>query len=283
MESASAVVVAVGFDLATEKEGADRTYALPKGQEAVIDFALAHNRNVIVVLFSGGEVDLGKWGDRVQAILAAWYPGESGGTAIARILSGRVNPSGRLPFTWWGSLDANPASGNYHPTQAFRRAGYKKVRDAHDKYQYAEYAEGVFLGYRGVEHFGLEPKYAFGYGLGYTEFAYSGLVVTPSGDGADVEFAVTNTGGRAGAEVAQVYVAPAHASPVLRPAKELKGFEKVRLAKGESRLVKIHLDASAFSYYSTPDHAWKLDSGAFEIQVGKSSQQTELRQTVEIK
>lgn len=283
VEAASAVVVAVGFDLATEKEGADRSYTLPKGQEDVINFALAHNSKVIVVLFSGGEVDLGKWGDRVQAILAAWYPGESGGTAIARILSGRVNPSGRLPFTWWGSLNANPAAGNYHPTQAFRKAGYKKPREAHDRYQYAEYAEGVFLGYRGVEHFGVEPRYPFGYGLSYTEFAYSGLSVTPSADGADVEFTVTNTGSRAGAEVAQVYVAPTHDSGVLRPARELKGFEKLRLAKGESRVVKIHLDGSAFSYYSTPDHAWKIDSGSFEIQVGKSSSQIELRQAIEIK
>lgn len=283
VEAASAVVVAVGFDIPTEKEGADRTYSLPKGQESVIDFALAHNSRVIVVIFSGGEVDLGKWGDRVQAILAAWYPGESGGTAIAQILSGRVNPSGRLPFTWWGSLEANPASRNYHPTQAFRKAGYGKVRAAHDQYQYAEYAEGVFLGYRGVERFAVQPRYPFGYGLSYTGFTYSGLSVSPSGDGVDVEFTVTNTGGRAGAEVAQVYVSPSHSSPVLRPAKELKGFDKIRLAKGESRLVKIHLGSDAFSYYSTPDHAWKLDAGAFEIRVGKSSQQIELRQTIEIK
>ena len=283
-EKAGAVVVVVGFDLATEKENSDRTYALPKGQEKEIEFALAHGKKVIVVVFSGGEYDLGEWGDKASAILSVWYAGQSGGTAIADLLTGKANPSGRLPFTFWGSEKANPLSASYYPTDAYRIA-FKKAgrntRPAHVKYNYTEYSEGVFVGYRGVEHFNVKPLYPFGYGLSYTSFAYEGLSVVPAGDGFDVSFTVRNTGKVAGSDVPQIYVAPVSPS-VLRPARELKGFEKVSLPKGASQQVSIHLSRADFAYYSTADHDWKVDAGTYKIQLGTSSQDIVLEQSIKL-
>lgn len=264
IESASSVIIATGFTKETEGEGRDRTYALPKGQDEMIEFAAAHNKNVVVLVFSGGEVDMSKWLDKVAAVMMVWYPGQAGGNAIAELLTGRINPSGKLPITIWGTLKMNPTSGNYQPTQAAGEKGKYK------RYPYAEYKEGVFVGYRAVEHFGLKPLYPFGYGLSYTSFEYSGLSVVPSGDGYDVTFTVKNTGKVDGKEVAEVYVAPVNPK-VLRPAKELKGYEKIALAKGKSSTVTVHLAHSAFAYYSTPIHDWKVDGGEYQILVGASS------------
>jgi beta-glucosidase len=264
IESASAVIIACGFDTSTEGEGWDRTYSLPKGQDEMIEFAASHNKNVIVLIFSGGEADMSKWSDKVAAIMMVWYPGQTGGNALAALLSGKVAPSGKLPITIWGSLENNPTYNNYHPS--FPAGNEKKYA----KYPFAEYKEGIFVGYRGVEHFGLKPLYPFGYGLSYTSFEYSGLSVVPSGDGYDVTFTVKNTGKVDGKEVAEVYVAPVNPK-VLRPAKELKGYEKVAIAKGKSSTVTVHLPHSAFAYYSTPIHDWKVDSGEYQILVGASS------------
>ena len=264
IESASAVIIACGFDTSTEGEGWDRTYSLPKGQDEMIEFAASNNKNVIVLIFSGGEADMSKWSDKVAAIMMVWYPGQTGGNALAALLSGKVAPSGKLPITIWGSLENNPTYNNYHPS--FPAGNEKKYA----KYPFAEYKEGIFVGYRGVEHFGLKPLYPFGYGLSYTSFEYSGLSVVPSGDGYDVTFTVKNTGKVDGKEVAEVYVAPVNPK-VLRPAKELKGYEKVAIAKGKSSTVTVHLPHSAFAYYSTPIHDWKVDSGEYQILVGASS------------
>lgn len=284
LEKSGVAVVVVGYDQKTEGENFDRTYALPKGQEKEIKFALEHNKKVVVVVFSGGEVDLGEWGDKVDAILFVWYAGQSGGTAIADLLTGKVSPSGHLPFTFWGSEKANPVSAFYYPTDAYKVSfpDYNRTaRPAHVKYNYSEYAEGVFVGYRGVEHFNVKPLYPFGYGLSYTSFAYEGLSVVPAGDGFDVNFTVRNTGKVAGAAVPQIYVAPL--SPkVLRPARELKGFEKVSLPKGASQQVSIHLSRADFAYYSTADHDWKVDAGTYKIQLGTSSQDIVLEQSVKL-
>lgn len=264
IKKAVATIVVLGYDRLTETENSDRKYDLPVGQKEVLENVLSYTDNVIVIINSGGEVQLEPWRNRVKAIILDWYPGQEGGNAMAAILSGKVSPSGRLPFTWWGSLDKNPAQ-KWYPTA--KQIHNDKPRQ---HYWYTVYGEGVFVGYRGVEHFGAEPLYPFGYGLTYTSFEYTGAMVVPAGDGYDVSFTVKNIGGAAAKEVAQVYVAPVNPS-VLRPAHELKGYDKKLIGKGEALQYTIHLGPDAFSYYSTADHAWKFDPGKYVIQIGASS------------
>src|SRR2546425_5716294 len=215
---ADVVVLTAGFDPETETEGSDRTFRLPPGQEQLIQEIAAANHNTIVVITSGGAVDMNSWLDRVPAVLQAWYPGQEGGTVLAEILFGDVNPSGRLPATFERRWEDNPTHDSYYP-DATNRIAYK---------------EGVFVGYRGYEHNGTKPLFPFGYGLSYTTFRFNNLNVTQAitkGGSLSfwsclVSFNLTNIGRRAGAEVAQVYVTDTH-SKTSRPAKELKGFVKV--------------------------------------------------------
>lgn len=263
LEKAGAVVVCLGFDRYTETEASDRKFKLPGGQDELVESVLKYNRNVIVVVNSGGEFDLSRWGDRVKAIILDWYPGQEGGNALAAIVSGKVSPSGRLPFTFWGALDKNPAQKWYDAAPLHPGKG-------RDQYHYTTYGEGIFLGYRGVEHFGVAPLYPFGFGLSYGSFEYSDASVVKAGDGYDVSFTVKNVGQADAKEVVQVYVAPVN-PPVMRPARELKGYDKKFIAKGTSQRFSIHLGSDAFSYYDEGSHAWKHAPHAYRIQIGASS------------
>ena len=268
---ADAVVVAAGFDAETESEGADRTFSLPTGQDELINEMATANRNTVVVITSGGGTDMSGWVERVPAVLQAWFPGQEGGTALAEILLGDVNPSGRLPVTFERRWEDNPVHASYYP--------------ASDTSKRVEYKEGVFVGYRGYEKNNTKPLFPFGHGLSYTTFKYDNLKVTPvpgtvtdapDGPHFEVSFDVKNTGNREGSDVAQVYVSDTHAS-VPRPPKELKGFSKVTLRPGESRRVTLLLDWRAFSYYDAAAKHWRADPGDFGILVGRSSEQIELR------
>jgi beta-glucosidase len=267
---ADAVVVAVGFDAETESEGADRTFALPPGQDELIREMAAANKNTVVVITAGGGVDMAGWLERTPALVHAWYPGQEGGTALAEVLLGDVNPSGRLPVTFERRWEDNPAHGSYYPAGGTNRV---------------EYREGIFVGYRGYEKAGTKPLFPFGYGLSYTTFKYDNLKVAQvpgaaaeAAEGAlyEVSFEVRNAGAREGADVAQVYVGEARAT-VPRPAKELKGFAKVSLRPGETRRVTVRLDRRAFSYYDIEAKSWRADPGDFDILVGRSSEQIVLR------
>ena len=258
------VVVAAGFDPSTEAEGAERTFQLPPAQDELIRAMAAANRNTVVVVTSGGNFDMQGWLDRVPALVEAWYPGQEGGTALAEILFGDTNPSGRLPATFEKRFEDDPAFGHHFPEPGTRRVLYE---------------EGVFVGYRGYEKNGVTPQFPFGYGLSYTTFKYGGLALTPekTSDGnVLVSFDVTNTGTRAGADVAQVYVGDGHAR-VPRPPKELKGFVKVSLQPGETRRVTVELNRRSFSYYDVKAKQWQADPGVFEILVGRSSADIQLR------
>ena len=266
---ADVVVVAAGFDPETESEGADRTFNLPPAQDELIEAMAAANKNTIVVVTSGGNVDMNGWIDHIPALIATWYPGQEGGTALAEVLFGDVNPSGRLPVTFERRWEDNPVSESYYPA-----AGTNKV----------VYKEGVFVGYRGYEKNGTKPQFPFGYGLSYTNFTYGKLSIqqgvtkggSPEFWWAEVSFDVTNTGARAGAEVAQVYVSDSH-SKVPRPAKELKGFAKIELKPGETKRVKVFLNQRALSYYDVNAKQWRAEPGDFNVLVGPSSAQIELR------
>ena len=259
-----AVVLAVGFDTATEGESSDRSFRLPPGQDELINQIAAANKNTVVVITSGGGVDISAWIPRVPAVLQVWYPGQEGGTALAQLVFGESVPSGRLPISIEQRWEDNAVHDSYYPKNR-----EKKV----------EYREGVFVGYRHFDKSGIKPLFPFGFGLSYTSFSYKNLQVSDIGQSKGgqviVDFDVTNTGTRPGADVAQVYVGDRHAS-VPRPVKELKGFAKVELNPGETKHLQVTLDRRAFSYYDVKDHKWTVAPGDFDIYVARSSAQVEL-------
>jgi beta-glucosidase len=267
---ADVVVIAAGFDSDSEGEGGDRTFALPYGQDELIQAMADANKKVIVAVTSGGNVDSNAWLDRVPALLETWYGGQDGGRALAEILLGEVNPSGHLPATFERHAEDNPTFANYYPEPGTKRVVYK---------------EGIFVGYRGYEHNHVKPLFPFGYGLSYTTFKFASLAVSPESAGANpqvmVTFDVTNTGSRKGAEVAQVYVSDDHAKTE-RPERELKGFERVELAPGETKHVSVTLDARAFAYWNTSTSKWTIDPGKFTVHVGDSVEDTPLSGSVEL-
>lgn len=268
IESATTVIVVAGFNTKTEKENSDRTFTLPEGQDELISFAAAHNQNVVTVVYAGGGFDMSKWMDKVKAIVLGWYPGQEGGLALARMLAGEFAPSGRLPMSIEAKWEDNPVHDSYYPKEkSENKRGFTN--------RYVTYSEGVFMGYRGYDRLGTKPLFPFGYGLTYTTFDYKDIAVTPSGEGFDVTFTLTNTGSKAAAEVVQVYVGEQNPT-VARPKKELKGYDKIYLNKGESRLVTIFLPKSAFEFYDVNIHDFRANNGKFNVMVGASAEDIRL-------
>jgi beta-glucosidase len=235
------------------------------GQEELIQEINKVNKKTAVVLMGGSNVEMKNWLPETPAYLHAWYPGMEGGTAIAQVLFGDINPSGKLPVTFANSHEDYPS----HAVGEF--PGNKTV----------QYTEDIYVGYRYFDSKNIEVVFPFGFGLSYTSFDFSGLKLTQKDKQVFVECTITNTGNRAGAEVAQVYVHQKVAS-VERPVKELKGFEKVTLNPGESATISIVLDESAFSFYHPEKLVWVLEPGLFEISVGSASNNLPLKGTVEI-
>ncbi|HVI09571.1 MAG TPA: glycoside hydrolase family 3 C-terminal domain-containing protein [Candidatus Binatia bacterium] len=267
---ADAVVLAIGFDAAMEGEASDRTFALPPGQDELASEIAALNKSTIVAVTSGGGVDMTAWVDQVPAIFESWYSGQQSGTALAELIFGDANPSGRLPISIERRWEDNAVHDSYYP-----KKGENKIN----------YSEGVFVGYRHFDKAGIKPLFPFGYGLSYTSFSYKNLSIFPAKLSGDekitVSFDITNTGEVAGADAAQVYVADHH-SHLPRPVKELKGFAKPTLQPGETRHVTIQLDRRAFSYYDADHRRWTVDPGDFEIDVARSSAQVELTGNVTV-
>jgi beta-glucosidase len=270
---ADAAVVAVGFDPSTESEGFDRSYTLPWGQNELIQAVAAANKKTIVTLTAGGGVDTHQWLDKVPALVDTWYPGEEGGKAVAEILFGEHSPEGHLPISFEKNWEQNPAHDNYYATAAPGQTPHIK------------YAEGVFIGYRYYTSKHVEPLFPFGFGLSYTSFSFSNLKVSPETASADgpitVTFDVTNTGQRAGATVAQLYVGDPSAK-VERPVKELKGYQKVRIDAEGTQHVTLTLDRRSLAYWDTASNGWKVDPGKFTVSVGDSSENTPLTQDFEV-
>jgi beta-glucosidase len=266
-----AAIVCVGFDNGNEGEGFDRTFELPDGQDDLVRGVAEKNPNTIVILNSGGNIDMHRWLEKVPALLHAWYPGQEGGNALAKILFGDVNPSAKLPVTFEANKSDNPAFESY---------------PSDDGGESVHYDEGIFVGYRGYDLLRIDPLFPFGFGLSYTRFEYSNLRIEP-GDGKDscnlkVSFEIRNTGDRAGAEVAQLYVAAAQPT-VERPLRELKGFTKVFLLPGESKQTTLLLDRRSFAYFDSRTSQWRTDPGRYEISIGASSRDLRISQNLEIK
>jgi len=259
---ADVAIVAVGFDPSTEGEGFDREFALPPEQEALIEQVAAVNPRTIVVVTSGGSVATSPWLAHSAALIEGWYAGEEGGTALAQLLFGDANFSGRLPISWERQLADNPSYPYYYYDDPAT--------------QQIHYGEGIYVGYRGYDRNRVSPLFPFGYGLSYTSFRYGELRVRrmlPAADGIrfDVSFDVSNTGARAGTDVAQVYVSDTTHPGVERPVKELKGFARLELRPGQTQRAHIALDARAFSYYDVQSRSWRANAGTYRIQVGRSS------------
>ena len=276
LKEADCVVVCLGHNKQTERENHDRTFGLPEGQLEYLDEVLKYNKNVVVVLNGGGGIEMASWMHKVKAVLMAWYPGQQGGLAVSEIITGKISPSGKLPISIEKVLADNPCNENYYEN-------VDRVRSAKiNPYSRVEYREGVFMGYRGYEKAGVEPLFPFGFGLSYTSFEYSDLDVAADGKEFIVSFNVKNTGKYAGAEVAQVYVGDDQCR-LVRPTKELKGFDKVYLKPGESTKVCVRLDDEAFRYFDPIERRFIVEPGTFTVHVGSSSADIRLTGKLEVK
>jgi beta-glucosidase len=269
-KSSDIAILFVGYRMSDESEGRDRdTLALPRDQEELIRAVAEVNRNTVVVLNCGAGILMNSWIDKVPGIVLAWYPGQEGGEAIANILLGDVNPSGKLVTTFFKNWEDCPAYSNYP-----------------GKDDIVRYDEGVFVGYRYFDTRSIDPYFPFGHGLSYTSFEYSDLQLSSGKISQDenvtVSFKVRNTGNRDGAEVAQLYLGDEESS-VPRPVKELKGFKKVFLSSGEETYVTLTIRPDDLKYYDICSHDWKSEPGKFNIFIGSSSRDIRLTGSFKLK
>ncbi|WP_227006164.1 glycoside hydrolase family 3 C-terminal domain-containing protein [Rufibacter latericius] len=247
-----------------DAEGADKpSLKMPFAQDELLTAVLKANPNTVVVLIGGGPIDMNQWINQTKSVIQAWYPGMEGGTALAKVLFGETNPSGKLPVSFPKRLEDSPAHalGQY--------PGDKDTVNLECK-------EGIFVGYRYFDTYKVEPLFNFGHGLSYTTFGYSDLKVNRQGDTVQVQLQVKNTGSVAGAEVVQLYVKDEQAS-VKRPEKELKAFQKVFLKPGEAKTLTLTLAKDAFQFYDEGKKQWVLESGKFQILAGSSSKDIRVR------
>lgn len=270
-EASDVVVAFLGLPDADETEGMDRTHLrLPDAQLALLGALAEVGKPIVVVLSNGAAVEVASWVDQADALVEGWLGGQAGALALADVLVGDAEPSGRLAETLAVRLGDHPSTLMF-PGESGR----------------VDYGEGVFVGYRGFDATDREVSFPFGFGLGYTTFSYDKLVVKVTGTPASrdlrvaVQATITNTGRRAGCEVVQLYVGNAPAS-VPRPPRELRGFAKVRLEPGESRVVTLPLDARAFSFWSEAHGRWVVESGTFTIEVGRHSRDLPLFQELRL-
>ncbi|AAZ33746.1 glycosyl hydrolase, family 3 [Pseudomonas savastanoi pv. phaseolicola 1448A] len=269
-----AVVIAAGMNGEYEGEGFDHVYEMPEYQSDLIKNLSKANKNTVVVLHGGSAQKISPWVKKAGAVMHAWMPGQYGGQAVAEIIYGKVNPSGKLPISIDKDIEDNPAYASYPDIKAYQ--GPNAATEM-------TYSEGLYLGYRGYDHNHKKPLFPFGYGLSYSDFKYSDLklsskVLVP-GQTINAQFKVTNTGRVAGYEIAQLYVSQKN-SKVDRPVKELKGFDKIYLKPGQSKTVSIPLDDRSLAYFDEQDKSWQLDAGRFTVKVGSSSDDLPLSDTL---
>ena len=241
---------------AYDTEGADKKdLKLPFGQDDLISAVIKANPNTVVVLYGGGAMDMRKWVGKAKAVILVGYPGQEGGNALAEIIFGAVNPSGKLSYSIPKKLEDSPA----HKFGEYPGDGVT-----------VRYREGLFVGYRYHDSYKVKPQFAFGYGLSYTSFAYGKPAISRYKDSVTLKFTLTNKGRKGGFEVVQLYVKDKKAS-VRRPQKELKAFQKVFLQSGESREIEFKLAKNAFSFFDDRQMKWVQEPGQFQLLLGSSS------------
>jgi beta-glucosidase len=274
--------VAIIFVSRWESEGQDsKTMSLPDNQDDLVAKVAAVNPHTIVVLETGNPVTM-PWVDKVSGILEAWFAGSRGSDALANILFGDVNPSGKLPITFPKSEDdlphkaiVQPPPGTYPPPGP---DSWKHALEGYPAFQIT-YDEGLKIGYKWYDAEKKQPLFPFGYGLSYTTYSYSNMKVTP-GDHVRVSFTVKNTGGRAGAEIAQVYASfPPNAG---EPPKRLVGWSRVKLNPGESKDITVDVEPLFLSTFNADQHAWQKVAGEYTFMAGGSSQSVPLKGTANL-
>lgn len=276
LKNYDAVVVCVGFNPRIEGEGHDRPFALPKEQNDLIKEVSARNKNTVVLLTAGGGIHFSPWIGKVAAILHTFYLGQVGGTPVAEILFGDVNPSGKLPFSIPKRWADAPAFGYYYP-KGEPGPIYKSNHKDHPVGIY--YGEGIFTGYRHYDQMKIKPQFEFGFGLSYSKFGYSDLRLSKrqigKNDSLTVTFKMKNKGDRAGAETAQLYI---HAQTrIPTPPKELAGFAKVFLKPGEEKEVRLSIKPAQLQIYDIQKHDWVVKEGKYEVLIGASSRDIRLK------
>jgi beta-glucosidase len=253
-----------------ESEQADRPgLALPNNQEALVRAVVAANPRTVVVVMTGSPVAVSGWAAGAAAVLQAWFPGQAQGEALARVLTGASEPGGRLPLTVPVDEQHQPITGPL----AYPGTGGR-----------VEYTEGVMVGYRGYDALDIDPAYPFGHGLGYTTFEYTDLHISAPTDDesvADVTFMVTNTGDRAGSEVAQLYVGELP-TPLPTPRVQLAGFTKLHLEPGASSRVALQVPRRSVSFWDVESHTWVTPPGEIDLMVSASARDHRLTGRVSI-
>lgn len=259
-KQAEIAVVCVGLDESSESEGLDRSHiCIPQVQKELVEAVAKVNPNVVAVVSAGSVIAM-DWAAQCKAIVHGYLGGQAGAGAMMDVLTGWVNPCGKLAETIPMCYEDTPAAG-YFP----------------GKHQNVEYREGLYIGYRYYESIRKAVRYPFGFGMSYTSFAYADL----KADAEKVSFTITNTGERDGAEIAQLYVAKPEGE-IFRPAKELKGFAKVFLKAGESKTVTIELDDKAFRYWNVATNRWETEGGCYELMIGASVKDIRLSAQVQV-
>jgi beta-glucosidase len=268
----------------TATEGRDHPISLDEKQNQLVQAIAAANPHTVVVLKTGSPV-LMPWVEQVPAILEAWYPGEEDGNAVAAVLFGDFNPSGKLPITFPKSLEDVPASTAEQypgtgPVVPYKNAEFDvSAKAPPGPGGLAHYSEGVFVGYRHYDAKGIAPLFPFGHGLSYTAFSYQNLKISPASVTLNgkkdptvrVDLDITNTGNRPGAEVVQLYLGMPSTTAVPQPPKQLKGFQKVSLNQSKHSHVHLVLDARSLSYWDVKSHGWVVAPGAYQVMLGSSS------------
>lgn len=267
MNEADLVVACFGYSSDQEGEAHDRDFTLPKHEWEHLSKVLMTSTPVIGVVTGGGNIEMQEWEPKLKGLLWAWYAGQEAGTAVANVLFGEVNPSGRLPMTFEKKWEDNPTYNSYHDP---------------DGDKHVEYTEGIFVGYRGYDRLGREVQYPFGFGMSYTTFTLSKMQThVLEDDSVEVSFTLKNTGRKAGAQVVQLYVNKGN-KYVENPLKELKGFKKIYLEPGESKIVVIKLGKDAFSWYDTDAKQFVTRKDKYGVMLGFSSRDIKLTQSVDL-
>lgn len=265
LNKADLVVTCFGYSSDREGEAHDRDFELPDYEWQHLSKVLQTSTPIVGVVTGGGNIEMQRWEPKMKGLLWAWYAGQEAGTAIANVLFGDVNPSGKLPVTFEKRWEDNPTYSSYHDS---------------DGDKHVEYTEGIFVGYRGYDKLQRDVQYPFGFGMSYTTFSLLGMKNHILEDGSvEISFILKNTGGRAGAQVVQLYVNKGN-KYVENPLKELKGFKKLYLKPGESTTGRIRLERNAFSWYDVEQKQFVTKPDQYEVMLGFSSRDIRLKELV---
>lgn len=267
LEKADVVITTTGT---VDMESFERPFGLPRDEEMRLRRITALNPNTVVLVFSGSGIKMTGWIDSAAALLYCWYPGQAGMKAVAGVLSGRVNPSGKLPLTIEKDFKDSPAKNTMPPGAEFYNTAFSSYNEQLIMLYDVNYDESVLMGYRWYDTKGIEPLFPFGYGLSYTDFKVDGIKARVKGREAEIRFTVSNIGTRDGAETVQIYFSEMNPT-VLRPQKELKAFRRVNLKAGNSETVTLRVPIDRIGFWDAETHRWKVNPGDYMVSVGTSS------------